>query len=110
MESSFNKILDWLKAYKKKYYQNLLIKGIILSMALLISIFLLFNSIEYTLRLASPLRAVLLFVFLLVLLVVIWKWVITPITQLLQIKKQLSHEEAARQIGIYFPEISDKLL
>lgn len=110
MESGFNKILDWLKAYKKKYYQNLLIKGIILSTALLISIFLLFNSIEYTLRLAGPLRAVLLFVFLLVLLVVIWKWVITPITQLLQIKKQLSHEEAARQIGAYFPEISDKLL
>lgn len=110
MESNFNKILNWLKSYKKKYYQNLLIKGIILSTALLVSIFLLFNSIEYTLRLGSPFRAALLFIFISILLVVGWKWVITPIFQLFNIQKQLSHEEAAKQIGTYFPEISDKLL
>lgn len=110
MDSSFNNLLKWLNAYKKKYYQNLLIKGSILSSALLLSIFLVFNSIEYTLRLAGPLRGVLLFAFIAILVAVIWQWVFTPISRLLNLKKQLSHEEAAIQIGKYFPQINDKLL
>ncbi len=110
MDLSFENLLDWLKAYKRKYYQNLLIKGSILSTALLLSIFLVFNSVEYALRLSSPLRALLLFSFIAVLLVVFYLWVLVPISRLLNLGKQLSHEEAALQIGRYFPQINDKLL
>src|SRR5690606_25070630 len=110
MELSFENILDWLKAYKKKYYQNLLIKGSMLATALILSIYLVFNSVEYALRLSSPLRGILLFTFIAVLLVVLWLWVLVPIIRLLNIGKQLSHEEAAFQIGRYFPQINDKLL
>ena len=110
MDLSFENLLDWLKAYKKKYYQNLLIRGSILSTALLLSIYLVFNSVEYALRLSSPLRALLLFSFIAVLLVVFYVWVLVPISRLLNLGKQLSHEEAALQIGRYFPQINDKLL
>ena len=110
METNLEKILNRLKAYKRKYYQNILIRGVILSSALLLTIFLLFNSLEYTLRLGSYLRGGLLFIFIAILVVVFWQWVLKPLFQLLDLKKQLSHEEAAKQIGVYFPEISDKLL
>lgn len=110
METNLEKILSRLKAYKRKYYQNILIKGSILSSAILLSIFLLFNSLEYTLRLNSYLRASLLFIFIAIFCVVFWKWVLKPLFQLLDLKRQLSHEEAAKQIGEYFPEINDKLL
>lgn len=110
MDSSFNNLQSWLKAYKKKYYQNLLIKGSILSLALLLSIFLVFNSLEYTLRLGSAIRGILLILFLATLLVVVWKWVMIPVSRLFNLKKQLSHEQAAIQIGKYFPQINDKLL
>lgn len=110
MDSSFNNLLSWLKAFKKKYYQNLLIKGSILSLALLLSIFLVFNSLEYTLRLGSAFRGILLLLFIVILIVVVWKWVMTPVSRLFNLKKQLSHEQAAIQIGRYFPKINDKLL
>lgn len=110
MEMNFDKILIRLKAYKRKYYQNILIKGTILSAALILSIFLLFNSLEYTFRLSSYWRGGLLLIFIVVLLVVAWKWIIHPLSQLFEIRKQLTHEEAAKQIGQYFPEINDKLL
>ena len=110
METNLEKILSQLKSYKRKYYQNILIRGIILSSALLLSIYLLFNSIEYTLRLGGYLRGGLLFTFIAILVVVFWQWVLKPLFQLLDLSKQLSHEEAAKQIGLYFPEINDKLL
>ena len=110
MDSGVDKIHEWLNAYKKKYYQNLLVKGIILSFALLLSIFLIFNSIEYTFRLAGILRATLLILFVIALSVVSWRWVFTPISRLFRLKRQLSNEEAAVQIGKYFPQIGDKLL
>src|SRR5699024_3684257 len=37
-------------------------------------------------------------------------WILKPLFQLFNLRKQLSHEEAAKQIGEYFPEINDKLL
>ncbi len=81
-----------------------------LSTALLLSIFLVFNSVEYTLRLSSSLRGILLLTFIVVLLVVLYLWVLLPISRLMNLGKQLTHEEAAVQIGKYFPQINDKLL
>ncbi len=110
METNLQKILNRLKAYKRKYYQNILIRGVILSSALLLSIFLIFNSLEYTLRLGSYLRGGLLFIFIAILIIVFWQWVLKPVFQLFNLKDQLTHEEAAKQIGTYFPEVKDKLL
>lgn len=110
METNLEKILNRLNTYKRKYYQNNLIRGIILSSTLLLSIFLLFNSLEYTFRLGSYVRGGLLFIFVAILVVVFWQWVLKPLFQLFNLKKQLSHEEAAKQIGEFFPEINDKLL
>lgn len=99
-----------LRAYKRKYYLNLLLKGSIISVAALISAYLLINSLEYTLRFNSPVRAFFLFSFLIFFCYIFYKWVIDPVIKLLFNGKQLSNEEAARQIGKYFPSISDKLL
>lgn len=99
-----------LRAYKKKYYVNRLLKGCILSLTLLLSAFLLVNSVEFALRLDSLPRAVLFFGFLGFSLYVLFSYLILPIWYLIDNKRQISDEEAACQIGKYFPEISDQLL
>ncbi|MGB3586373.1 MAG: DUF4175 family protein, partial [Tunicatimonas sp.] len=38
------------------------------------------------------------------------KWVIDPLVRLYNNKRQISDEEAARQIGTFFPDVQDKLL
>ncbi|NJO03548.1 MAG: hypothetical protein HC880_19375, partial [Bacteroidia bacterium] len=37
-------------------------------------------------------------------------WILIPVSKLFNLNRQISDEEAARQIGHYFPEVNDKLL
>lgn len=108
--NSINTLLLGIKEYRQKYYQNRLLKGIIFSAALLLSVFLLFNTLEYFGRFSSTVRGMLFFGFLAVFLFSLYQWVIQPLINLYGLRKPLSDEAAALQIGQYFPEIGDKLL
>ena len=108
--SGYHQILDKLQAYKRKYYQNKLIKGGLLALAILCSSYLLVNSLEYTIRFGTLIRGILFFGFLALIIWVLYRWIIDPAWKLLTLKQQISDEEAARQIGRYFPAVNDKLL
>ncbi|WP_215241726.1 DUF4175 family protein [Dyadobacter helix] len=99
-----------IQEYRQKYYQNRLLKGIIFTAALLLTVFLFFNTLEYFGRFSSAVRGMLFFGFLGVLAFSFFQWVIQPLIDLSGLRKPLSDEEAALQIGEYFPEIGDKLL
>lgn len=105
-----NILIDRLKTYKKKYYLNLLLKGSLLSATLLVSLFLIFNTLEFTLRFNSPVRGFLFFSFIIALVAVLYFWVIIPLIRLIDNKRQINDEVAAAQIGHYFPQVADKLL
>jgi hypothetical protein len=108
--SGYNEIIDKLKAYKRKYYQNKLIKGGLLAMGIVCTSYLVVNSLEYTIRFGTPVRAALFFGFLGMLAWVFYFWIINPVWKLVTLKRQISDEEAAKQIGRYFPSVKDKLL
>lgn len=108
--SAYSELIGKLQAYKRKYYQNKLIKGGLLAFGILISSYLLINSLEYTVRFGSPVRAVFFFAFLILVAWATFRWIINPISKLLSINRQLSNEDAAAQIGKYFPNVRDKLL
>ena len=99
-----------IQEYRQKYYQNKLLKGIIFSAALLLTVYLSFTTLEYFGRFSSGVRGTLFFGFLAVLLFSFFQWVIQPLIHLLGLKKPISDEDAALQIGQYFPEVGDKLL
>ena len=99
-----------IQDYRQKYYQNKLLKGIIFSMALLLTVFLFFNTLEYFGRFSSAVRGMLFFGFLAVLVFSFFQWVVQPIIHLSGLRKPISDEDAALQIGQYFPEIGDKLV
>ncbi len=103
-------LLEKLKEYKKKYYRNLLVRGMIISAALILSAFLIINTLEYFGRFDSLIRGALFFVFIALALYAGFHWVIDPALKLLNINKQISNEEAAYQIGRYFKDVNDKLL
>ncbi len=108
--TSMEGLLLRIQEYRQKYYQNQLLKGAIFSIALLLTVFLFFNTIEYFGRFSSLVRGMLFFGFLAVLAFSFVQWVIQPIIHLYGLKKPLSDEQAALQIGQYFPEIGDKLV
>lgn len=99
-----------LNTYKRKYYQNQLLRGSLLLLIGSLTAYLVVNSLAFFSDFNSTVRAVLFFSFIIFCLIVGYKWVVDPLSKLLSVKNQLSDEEAAIQIGRYFPEIEDKLL
>lgn len=107
---NISKVLNQLKGFKRKFYLNKLVKGVLLSSAIIIAAFLTITFTEYTFRLNSPSRLVLLLLFLFVCLTITIKLIGYPLYKIVFINKQISDEEAAKIIGKYYNKIDDKLL
>ena len=80
------------------------------TVGILLSAFLFFGLIEYWFQSSSVFRAFLFFAYILICLFVLYRWIIDPLITLLVKKKQISDDEAALQIGGFFPEVKDKLV
>ncbi|MEN7547705.1 DUF4175 family protein [Rapidithrix thailandica] len=99
-----------IRKYKRKYYLNALIKGSIFAVSLVLTLFLLVNTIEYFGSLNTTLRAVLFFTFLSTTVLSFYFWLFRPLYTLFNSKKQLSDLEAAERIGKFFPTVGDRLI
>ncbi|MEM9389584.1 MAG: hypothetical protein AAGA02_03875, partial [Bacteroidota bacterium] len=105
-----NKIFDKLKAYKQKFFLSLLIKGVLISLASILGIFLLVNTLEYFLRFDSTVRASLFALLLLSSVALLVLYILIPAIKLYRSNVSMADYDAARNIGGFFPQISDKLL
>jgi hypothetical protein len=103
-------IFAQLDDYKRKFYLNRLVKGIIFSLAVILTAFLVFNTLEFFGHFGKTFRGILFFSFVLGLLASLFFWVFKPLMYLYGPQKPLSNDDAAFQIGQFFPEISDKLI
>ncbi|GAB4004530.1 ATPase [Spirosoma migulaei] len=112
MQSStaYTTLLQRIDEYKKRYFQNQLVKGSLFFIALLGSGYLFINTAEFIGQFNSVGRGALFFGFLLTTLVGLYLFIIRPLMSLYGLNKPLSNDEAARQIGTFFPEVGDKLL
>ena len=105
-----NPIDSKLEAYKKKFYQKLLYKGLALFVSFAIGGFLLFSAVEYTLYLDSAARAVIFFGYIILFLILAYQLVIRHLLEMSIRSWQLSDDEAAKNIGAVNPEVGDRLL
>ena len=99
-----------LEAYKRKFYLSLLVRGGLVAAALLLSLFVVFNALEYFLYLPTVVRAGLLFSFLALAVYAVGRWLWQPVAALANLRRLLSDEQAARQVGELFPQVQDRLL
>ncbi|WP_435260953.1 DUF4175 family protein [Tenacibaculum sp. nBUS_03] len=106
----FNSIEQKLQQFIKKYYTNELIKGGILffSLGLIYLFFTLF--IEYFLWLKPTARTLLFWLFILVELLLLIRFICFPIFKLVGLQKGISVKDSSKIIGNHFPEVKDKLL
>ncbi|MFD2573958.1 DUF4175 family protein [Spirosoma soli] len=108
--NSYTTLLQRIDEYKKRYFLNQLVKGILIFVALLGTGYLVINTAEFIGRFNSVGRGALFFGFLLAILLGFYLLIVRPLMSLYGLSKPLSNDEAARQIGTYFPEVGDKLL
>jgi hypothetical protein len=107
---AFAQVRAELEAYKRKFYLSLLVRGGLVAAALLLSLFVVFNTLEYFLYLPTAVRATLLFSFLALAAYAVGRWLWQPLAALTNLRRLLSDEQAARQVGNLFPQVQDRLL
>lgn len=108
--SALSELTKKINEYRKKYYTNKLLKGVVIGSALILSAFLFITVLEYFGRFSTPVRSFLFFSFLALFAATLFVYIINPLFFLFNLKKTLSNEDIAKQIGLFFPEIKDKLL
>lgn len=108
--SNFQVVQTNLEAFNRRYYLNELLKGAILFFAIGLLYFLLTLFIEHVFWLNTTARMLLFWVFILVELGLLAKFLFMPLAKLFKLQKGIDFEEASKIIGQHFPEVSDKLL
>lgn len=108
--NSFYTLLQRIEEFKRRYFVNQLLKGTLIFLALLLSTYLVINAAEFFGRFSTGIRGTLFFGFVALLLGGLFYWIIRPAMSLYGLSKTLTDEEAARQIGQFFPEVGDKLV
>lgn len=105
-----NKLIDRLEHFIKKYYQNQLLKGLIICISIILVAFFALSFIEYFGRFERQTRTFLFFTLVILSTAVLVLYVFRPILGLINVKRNFGYAEAAALIGDHFPEVSDKLL
>ena len=107
---SYQIIIEKLRLFTHKYYRNELMKGGIFFFSLGLMYFFVTVFIESFLWLKPLERTLLFWVFILVELYLLLRFILKPILKLIGLQKGISLKEASKIIGDHFPEVQDKLI
>ena len=108
--TGFEDVINGLQEFKRKYYINELIKGVILFLAVGALYFIIISVVENFLWLNKRGRLFLFWVFIGVEILLFLRFVVFPILKMLRLRKGISMENASKIIGNHFPDVDDKLL
>ena len=109
MTEGINHIEQKLKAFRRKYYLNLFVKGGLLTLSFILVYFLIASLIEYNLWLSGTARFLIFSTFFLVVIFCVFRFLREPLSWWIY-KKGIGKEESAKMIGHFFPSIHDRLL
>jgi hypothetical protein len=110
MNDNYSILIDKLDAFIRKYYTNLLIRGILYSIALLGAFFLILALLESVAWFSPAVRTALFYSYVAAALFILGRYIAIPLLKLNKIGKRISHGMAAVIIGRHFSEVKDTLL
>ena len=110
MQDAYSILIKKLSAFTQKYYQNQLIKGLVLCFASVALGFIVFAVLEHYGRFGVLTRAILFWAFVLLSTLILCLLVFRPLFKLAKLGERLSDDQAAKIIGRHFQGVSDKLL
>ncbi|SEA94284.1 DUF4175 family protein [Pedobacter hartonius] len=110
MDGNYEILISRINEFRKKFYLNKLLRGMIYTLAILLSLYLLLFVLVYYIRPIPVIKTILFFSYLLLLSLSTVIGIIKPLLSYLSLSKTLSLEEAAALIGAHFEPIRDKLL
>ncbi len=108
--SSYELLIQRLDQFIRKYYTNQMLRGLLITTAVSVGLFVLYAFIESQLYLSTTGRKLLFFSYLTVFLAVLVGGVIIPVSKYFRLGRVIGHDEAAKIIGKHFGNVEDKLL
>lgn len=108
--NAYDNLIQQIDAFIRKYYKNEMLKGLILFLGFSLLSFLTVISLEFFGHFSGAIRASLFYTFLAVFTFLSARFVIIPVSKLFALGKIINRYQAAKIIGTFFPEISDRLL
>ena len=108
--SAYNRLIENLDKFIRKYYLNKVIKGALFFVAFALPLYLLINFLEYKFYFSNNIRLTLLIFLILGVGAALGYWVLLPLTKYYRLGKLISHEQAAKIVGDHFGSVQDKLL
>ena len=87
MNQQYSNLISKIEVFIRKYYKNQLIKGVILSISLIISFFLLAISLEHIIHFGTTLRRIIFYLYLFTASIIFIHYIFRPIAGLIRIGK-----------------------
>jgi len=106
---SFDRLLEQIDAFIRKFYKNQMVKGLILFVGTFLLSFVLTTTLEYFGHFGSITRGTLFFTFIAVNLAILINFFIIPLLKLYSFGKRINRFQASEIIGTFFPSVSDRL-
>lgn len=107
--NKFQKVINQIELFIKKYYKNQMLKGGILFLGLLLLSYLAVTGLEYIGHFGSGVRFGLLIGFIGINVFLLIRFLVIPLLKLNKLGKHLSLMDASDMIGSIFPDVGDKL-
>lgn len=109
MGSGIDKIHEKINSFKRRYYLNLLVRGLLFSLSILFFYFLTAAVLESVLWLGPWGRFLILLLFFILVIYCAIRFFKEPVAFWIY-KRGINDEQGARLIGNYFPSIKDRLV
>lgn len=110
MLSSQEIFIEKLDRFIRKYYQNQLLRGSLLSVVLVFSYILILSFSEYLLYFSVGIRTFLAIFSIFFTCWIVIRFLILPIVGIMKIGKLISYRQAIKIITQHFPDLQDKLI
>ena len=111
MNKSIDRVINRLEGFSRSYHRNLIFRGLVSCLSVLLVFFIIICIIEYFSFLNSTFRKIIFWTYLSISTILIFKLIIIPIFKLFLSKNSSDeNKRVAKLIGLHFPEIEDKLI
>jgi hypothetical protein len=107
---NYSLLIEKLDAFIRKFYVNQLLRGALYFVGLSLGLFITLNVLEYYFYFPTGVRTAMLWGFVGISGISLWRWVGLPLLHYFHLGKVISHEQAAAIVGNHFTDVKDKLL
>lgn len=110
MTENFNILVNKLNSFRVKYYLYKLVKGVLLTLFLLLVLYTAFSLVEYFVYLSSEIRKILFYGFVIFGGLLTLQFIMVPVLKLLHVLKPMNIKKSSELVQKHFGDIKDKLL